>query len=946
MRASAGKSDTVRVLMKRERGAAPPRQASTDRRGASPGEAGDWAGRAYHLVVPEERKLVTVLFADIVGSTALTASADPEVVRGRLADLFARTRRILVGHGATVEKFVGDAVMAIFGIPATHEDDAERAIRAAAALLAEFAGSSGGPLGRIELRIGVNTGEVVAGSPDTGDFMVTGEAVNAGARLQQAAAPGEILTGPLTRRLTGSTARYGPVRRVEAKGLGEIEAWPFAGLVPNTVLGARTATSATFVGRERELALLTGFWEHTIASGRPYLVTIFGEAGIGKSRIAEEFVASVRPPNVARGRCPPYGEGVGLRPIEEIVGPSDGTTDVDASTRFRRHLETLSQTGPVALVLEDIHWGEPPLLDAIEELADRGRGPILVLCLARDDLLALRPAWGGGRANAATIALGPLPDPAVERLIGSLDRSRPLPQGAHAYVIGHAEGNPLFVQEYVRAVLEGDEGATSAPIPPTLRALLAARLDRAPAETREVVRRASVVGRTFGRDALVALGSDGVTLERALADGLKRELIAPVDELDAPDRLGFVHVLLRDVAYASVPKGERSRYHDTLSRWIEGLSRGDTAMAAYHAEQAYRHAAAVRVADTDALARRAFALLRRAAGEQANDPHAQLSLYERALGLADDAGAERAALVETRGRVVMARLRLHGTDETLAELDAAIEANRSVGPSDVLVQLLVWRASVIVLDDPAAAKAIVDEAARTAERTADARLIHYARWASNEPAAAAGDIDGQRLILERALEDFPSDDWLPLRVSCLADLAGNDLDRGDPRAAGAHSDEALRASASSNTAIARFKALEIASRSSLASGDVPAAGRYADAAAVIARDLDAPWSSARAALAVAASHRAAGDLPSARRALEGALGDAGLTKRRTMRGVLAELRCALATVCAAAGDRAAAEAYLAAAHEGAPLADARVRRHLGEADRAVRLSAEVEATRT
>jgi len=251
-----------------------------------------------------------------------------------------------------------------------------------------------------------------------------------------------------------------------------------------------------------------------------------------------------------------------------------------------------------------------------------------------------------------------------------------------------------------------------------------------------------------------------------------------------------------------------------------------------------------------------------------------------------------------------------------------------------------------VLDDPAAAKAIVDEAARTAERTADARLIHYARWASNEPAAAAGDIDGQRRILERALEDFPSDDWLPLRVSCLADLAGNDLDRGDPRAAGAHSDEALRASASSNTAIARFKALEIASRSSLASGDVPAAGRYADAAAVIARDLDAPWSSARAALAVAASHRAAGDLPSARRALEGALGDAGLTKRRTMRGVLAELRCALATVCAAAGDRAAAEAYLAAAHEGAPLADARVRRHLGEADRAVRLSAEVEATRT
>src|SRR6266542_2371643 len=431
MRASAGKSDTVGLflkperraapprrastdrrgaspgeagdrLMKRERGAAPPRQASTDRRGASPGEAGDWAGRAYHLVVPEERKLVTVLFA--------------------------RTRRILVGHGATVEKFVGDAVMAIFGIPATHEDDAERAIRAAAALLAEFAGSSGGPLGRIELRIGVNTGEVVAGSPDTGDFMVTGEAVNAGARLQQAAAPGEILTGPLTRRLTGSTARYGPVRRVEAKGLGEIEAWPFAGLVPNTVLGARTATSATFVGRERELALLTGFWEHTIASGRPYLVTIFGEAGIGKSRIAEEFVASVRPPNVARGRCPPYGGGVGLRPIEEIVGPSDGTADVDASTRFRRHLETLSQTGPVALVLEDIHWGEPPLLDAIEELADRGRGPILVLCLARDDLLALRPAWGGGRANAATIALGPLPDPAVERLIGSLDRSRPLPR--------------------------------------------------------------------------------------------------------------------------------------------------------------------------------------------------------------------------------------------------------------------------------------------------------------------------------------------------------------------------------------------------------------------------------------------------------------------------------------------------------------------------------------
>jgi class 3 adenylate cyclase len=288
--------------------------------------------------VPQERRLVTVLFADIVGSTTLTVSSDPEVVRERLGALFAMTREILVEHGATVEKFIGDAVMAVFGVPTAHEDDAERALRAAQAMLVAFALPDVGPLQRVELRVGVNTGEVVTGSADSDQFLVTGESVNLAARLQAAAAPGEILAGPLTRHLTTAVARFGSARRVTAKGLGEVEAWPLEGLVSSVPSGGHLPVpSAEFVGRERELQVLARLWEDGTALGRPYLVTAIGPAGIGKTRLIDEFARGLSGALVLRTRCPPYGEGLALWPIEQILGPTPEAKQAMVVGAFQRH---------------------------------------------------------------------------------------------------------------------------------------------------------------------------------------------------------------------------------------------------------------------------------------------------------------------------------------------------------------------------------------------------------------------------------------------------------------------------------------------------------------------------------------------------------------------------------------------------------------------------------
>jgi class 3 adenylate cyclase len=893
--------------------------------------------------VPQERRLVTVLFADMVGSTTLTVTNDAEVVRERLEGLFDRARAILVDHGATVEKFIGDAVMAVFGVPVAHEDDAERAIRAAQALVGAFAAENEGPIQRVELRVGVNSGEVATGGSSGDQFLVTGEAVNVAARLQAAAAPGEILAGPLTRRLTSGIARFGAARRIEAKGIGVIEAWPLDGLISAVPSGARgPAASATFVGREREMSLLATLWGHTAASARPYLVTVIGAAGIGKTRMVEEFSAGVPGALILRTRCPPYGEGLAFWPIEQILGPTapGGSNIVGA---FRRHLEALALDGPVALVIEDLHWAQPAFLDAVEHIVDRARGPILVLCTARSDLLATRLGWGGGRPNAASVELGPLDDASVERLIASLDPT-PVPGATLASLLAHGEGNPLFVQEYLRAVREDDRVALGGAVPPTLRALVSARLDRVPAPTRAILRSASVIGRTFGLDALSILTDDPGLAPGLLDDAEQLDLVAPLDPPGvASRRYSFAHMLFRDVAYAGVPKAERIRQHDVLSRWIEARAPVDLGVAAHHAEQAYLWAVELASRDVPAHAMRAFALLQRAAEDRRlrSDSHAALSLFRRALAVAGALRIDEATLLELRARAVIARLRIDGSAEAIAELDEILPRARVAAPSDVLVQLLMWRQSISLLDDAEEAGRLIAEAIGVAERAHDAGGLSYARWAAAELRAAVGDLDGQRELLESVRRDMRRSGttiWLGFdrAVPTLVDLAENALERGDGTGADEYARAAVLDSENGASAINRFRALEMASRSRLAASDLAEAGRFADAATVLAREINEPWASARAALATAAYRRVSGDLATAGRLLDGALLDAERAARPTMRGVLTELRAALATVLAASGDLAKAERLLAVARAEAPRSDVRGRRHIERANQAIR----------
>ena len=897
--------------------------------------------------MPQERRLVTVLFADIVGSTTLTVSNDPEVVRERLGALFARTRQILVEHGATVEKFIGDAVMAVFGIPNAHEDDAERALRAAHAMLTAFAVPNVGPMQRVELRVGVNTGEVATGSAETDQLLVTGESVNLAARLQAAAAPGEILAGALTRRLTAGVARFGPVRRVPAKGIGEVEAWPVEGLVSPVPSGGHLIVpSAAFVGREFQLRALAAHLEKGGATGRPYLVSVIGPAGIGKTRLIDEFANGLSGALILRTRCPPYGEGLALWPIEQILGPISEATQPNLVGAFQRHLEALAQDGQVVLIVEDIHWAEPPMLDAIEQIVDRARGPIFVLCAARPDLLASRPGWGGGRDNAARLALAPLDDAAVGVLVASLD---PAPTAASAlpFVRAHGEGNPLFVQEYVRALREDDRIAFGSAVPPTLRGLIAARLDRVPPQTRAVLRAASVAGRTFTPEVLAAIIDEPALAER-LADAERLEIIVALD----PDgitrqRLSFVHMLFRDVAYAGVPKGDRVRQHDRLSRWLETSEAGDLALAAYHAEQAALLANELGSDAALALARRGSASLRAAAEQRRarTDSHGALALYRRALALADAANEDPATRLATRARAALAWLRIEGSAAAIAELDAVLEGSRGLVPADLLVRLLVWRSTISALDDPVGAEGFVAEAIGVAERAGDQLRLAYAQWAAAELRAAAGDLEGQRAKLTAVLRQMlesGSDYWL---VPSLCDLAENALNRGDRAEAEAFSRDALLASERAVGAIDRFRALEIASRVRLQAHDVPAAGRYAEAATVLARELGEPYASARAALAGAAYRRASGDLPAAQRLLEAALADGEPVARPTMRGLLVELRAALASIRAESGDASGATTLLARARAEAPPADIRARRHLEAAESAILAASPSRAVR-
>ncbi|MGH2490181.1 MAG: ATP-binding protein [Candidatus Limnocylindria bacterium] len=776
--------------------------------------------------MPEERKLATLLFADIVGSTALGGAEDPELVRRTLARVFAEMRQLLTLHGGTVEKFVGDAVMAVFGVPVVHDDDADRAVRAAFALRERIASLAPTLPFAISLRIGINSGQVVAGS-EGADTLVTGPAVNVAARLQQHATPDEIVVGVLTRSLTATTVRYGDPRTAEGKGTGEIEMFPALALesaLPEQRRGLGQLR-APLIGRDAELRLLRESRLKASEERSACLVTLYGQAGVGKSRLVAELVEVIGRERVLRGRCLPYGAGITYWPLQEMLRADTNITtddsrddatsklrgavltafggateDAEAVARrlaviagleraeealpdtsgaelgpelrwgVRRYFEQRAAERVLTLIFDDIHWAEDPMLETIEHLAEWSRAPLFILCLARPDLRDRRPSWGGGLMNASAVRLEPLSADETRRLITALLAIDHLPDALRDTITERAQGNPLFVEELLRMLIgaghierrDGRWIATKSigevAVPASLQGLLAARLDQLPANVKRALQSASVVGKVFYPDALTALGGLEGTVDDLLVAAARRDFVIERNERGPGGGRAwqFKHILIRDVAYDSLPKEERSHLHDAAGHWLESVAherRDEYAeIIAYHADQAYALAKELRDPTTDDLGRRALELLLSAArrARRSGEQRAAQVLYRRAREIADAVAAPLATRVEAAAFAALQHEEVEGTGAARQALDDALTLARQGGPSEALVELLMHR---LVLDMPdTAADAIASEAVDTARALGDHDLVVSAMCSATWPSWYRGDMARCAAILVEARE--------------------------------------------------------------------------------------------------------------------------------------------------------------------------------------------------
>jgi class 3 adenylate cyclase len=579
----------------------------------------------------EQRKVVTVLFCDVVGSTGLGESIDPEALRALLARYFERMKEIVERHGGTVEKFIGDAVMAVFGVPVAHEDDALRACRTAIEMRDAL------PELGVEGRIGVTTGEVVTG---TEERLATGDAVNVAARLQQMAQPGGVLVGKPTLALVRDAVEVEGVELLELKG----KALPVEAYVLLAVQEPpERRHEARFVGRERELALIQEAWQRGLAEERCELFTIVGEAGVGKSRLVAEALAAADV-RVVQGRCLPYGEGITFWPVVEVIKRLDALPSDPAAAAAIRSLlgessaaaasaeeialasrKLLEEQAPLIVVFDDIQWGEETFLDLLEHVALLSSGaPFLLLCMARSELVERRPTW------AVTLRLEPLADEQVDEVIGEHVSSEMRERIASA-----AGGNPLFVSEMLAMARQADGEVT---VPPTLRALLAARLDQLETAERRVLERGAVEGEVFHRGAVQALAPEEIQVTARLAALVRKELIRPDKaQLLGEDGFRFRHLLVRDAAYDGLPKSARAELHERFASWLEERGRELVELdeiLGYHLERAAYYRVELGQPEQGLAARAGKWLAaggRRALGR--GDDRAAVSLLNRALEL-------------------------------------------------------------------------------------------------------------------------------------------------------------------------------------------------------------------------------------------------------------------------------------------------------------------------
>ncbi|MCP9485552.1 MAG: AAA family ATPase [Gaiellaceae bacterium MAG52_C11] len=697
-----------------------------------------------HLPPLEVRKTVTTIFCDVTGSTTLGEARDPELMRRVMSRYFDEMRTALQGHGGTVEKFIGDAVMAVFGTPVLHEDDALRALRAAlemrdrlATLNDELEESFGV---RLEIRIGVCTGEVVAGDPTRAETFVTGDSVIVAQRLEAAAEPGEILIAESTYRLARGAVLAEPLEPMALKGKAKlVQAYRLLGL-GSTSPGVPRLRSP-MVGRGREHRLLQDAFARAVQSRACHLFTVLGPAGVGKSRLLAEGLAEIGDrARVLSGSCLPYGEGITFRPVAEIVaqafgadpragieamvgGPEagvvaehvtsivgrdgSGSTPEEAFWAIRRLFEALSRERPLVLVFDDVNWAEPTLLDLIEHVADWVRDvPLLVVCMARPELLDGRGSWGGGKHNATSIFLEPLTAPETGRLARNLLGRGELDADLAARIERAAGGNPLFVEEMVALLLEegliqNEGGRWSAsgelrelPVPPSIQVLLAARLDLLPREERQVLERAAVEGQRFRRSAVERLSEESpARIAAALGALVRKELVRPAGD----DAFRFRHLLIRDAAYEALPKQLRADLHERLARWLDEREEEDE-LVGYHLEQAVRYRADLGRTGGD-LAGEAAARLagagRRALGR--GDVHAAGNLLDRASALLAADDPRRLELAPELGLALTEAGELVHAEEILSDV-----VMRADGGGSELVRLgtRIERAALRLKSDP------------------------------------------------------------------------------------------------------------------------------------------------------------------------------------------------------------------------------------------------------
>ena len=779
----------------------------------------------------EERKVVTVLFADLVGFTARAEHMDPEDVRALLAPYHERLRGELERFGGTVEKFIGDAVMALFGAPVAHEDDPERAVRAALAIR-DWIADEGESL---QVRVGVNTGEALIAldvRASEGEAMAAGDVVNTAARIQAGAPVNAILVGELTYRATALAIDYREAEPVVAKGKNEpVVVWEVLQARARSGIDVTQGPLAPLEGRERELELLVSALARVREEGAPQLVTLVGVPGIGKSRLVYELSQEVERGEelVAwrQGRSLPYGDGVTfwalgeivkaeagilesdsvaeaaekleravaelvpdkeevqwleahLRPLIGIGGGNEGARASEPFAAWRRFLEALAERHPLVVVLEDLHWADDALLDFVDELVDRVADvPFLVLATTRPELLERRPGWGGGKANAVTLSLPSLPNDASARLLAALlDRPVVSAERQQALLV-KIGGNPLYAEQYARAYIErGDLGD----LPETVQGIIAARLDGLSQGEKRLLQDAAVVGKVFWLGALEAIAGLVRSEVQDVLHRLERKQFvqrARQSSVAAQAEYAFRHVLLRDVAYGQIPRSARAKKHQRAAEWLESLGRAEdhAEMLADHYVNALEYARASGVADPDLVEHARLAL--RNAGDRASAfavYSAAVRFYEAALELWPGDSDGRAGLLLRLGRA------LFDADSTgVEELELAFEGFRAEGDLEGAAEAAVRIRTVFwYRGDRDRADAWLDEALELVRERPDSPAKAYALVVRAGSLSVASE---HRDAIRIGREALPMTERLGLvarRVSALNCIGFARVSLGDP----------------------------------------------------------------------------------------------------------------------------------------------------------------------